>query len=116
MDDEAVVRETFQMTMERLGHEVVTCEDGKAAIELYRQKWRELDVVVLDMMMPGLSGRQTFQALKEINNDIRVLLASGYSADKETEATLNAGAKDFMQKPFRMRDVSKRLVDMVRSC
>jgi CheY-like chemotaxis protein len=115
VDDEAVVRQTLVMTLGALGHEVMACEDGAAAIEAYRRHWRELDAVVLDMMMPGLTGRETFLALKEINPDVRVLLASGYTVDREAEATLKAGAADFIQKPFRTRDLSSRLVELVRS-
>ncbi len=113
VDDEAAVRQTFELGMAELGHEVLTCKDGRSAIEMYRRRWREVDVVVLDMVMPKLNGRQTFLALKEINADVRVLLASGFDMNRETEATLDAGAAGFIQKPFQPREVAHRLIELV---
>ena len=115
VDDEAAVRQTFEMSMTELGHEVVTCEDGVTAVEVYRRRWQELDVVVLDMVMPRLNGRETFLALKEINAGVRVLIASGFALDRETEAALAAGAAGFVQKPFETRRIARRLVELVQS-
>lgn len=115
VDDEAVVRETFAMAMEEMGHRVVQCEDGETAIGVFRKRQREVDAVVLDMMMPGLGGRETFLALKAIDPNVRALLASGYDMDREAEAALEAGAAGFVQKPFRIGDIAERLIEMVQS-
>ena len=112
VDDEPTLRETVTAALEALGHEVFTCGDGEHAIEMYRDRGPAIDVVVLDMMMPKLNGRQTFLALHDLDPEVCVLLASGYSVDREAEAALAAGAAGFIQKPFRMTELNRRLIEL----
>ena len=108
VDDEKSNVGILSLVVSNMGHEPVKAYSGKHAINIVATKPPNL--VLLDFMMPGINGRQTFLALKQINSDVRVLLASGYSVDQEAEAALQAGAVDFLQKPFRMRELSQRLV------
>ncbi len=115
VDDEDAVRETTAAALEALGHEVVACPNGNAAIDTYRQRARDFDVIVLDMMMPEMGGRETFDELRRIDPDVRVLIASGYSVNEESEAVLAAGGADFIQKPFLMTELSQRLIQLAHS-
>jgi PAS domain S-box-containing protein len=114
-DDEATVLRTLRLALEQLGHEVIACSDGAAAVEVYRERWHDIDVVVLDMMMPKLGGKDAFLALRQINPGVRALIVSGYSETQEAREALHAGARGFIQKPFRVIDVAKRIAELARS-
>ncbi|MFW5882452.1 MAG: PAS domain S-box protein [Planctomycetota bacterium] len=100
VDDEDFVRDLVDEMLTDAGHRVTCAEDGVRAVERYRQDWPEIDLVILDMIMPGLDGRDTFRAMKAINPAIRAILASGYSLNEQSQAILAEGALGFVQKPF----------------
>ena len=89
------------------------CKDGKQAIEFYKDSWREIDLVLLDMIMPGVGGKEAYLAMRYINPDIKVLLSSGYSVDGEAQTILDEGAKGFIQKPFRKAELSKKVAEVL---
>jgi len=83
VDDEQTVRDLAARILRRilrtLGCKVTTCNNGAEAVEYYRKAWKQTDLVILDMVMPEMNGRETFLAMRRINPDIRALLSSGYS-------------------------------------
>jgi two-component system, cell cycle sensor histidine kinase and response regulator CckA len=85
VDDEEVVRELARVILVELGYSVTVCKDGKEAVDYYRMSWREIDLVLLDMVMPELGGRDTFAAMRRINPAVRVILSSGYSINSEAQ-------------------------------
>jgi YesN/AraC family two-component response regulator len=84
-------------------------KNGKDAIEIYRENWGEIDVIILDMIMPGMGGGETFEILKSINPDVKVILSSGYSINGKAREIMNRGCKAFIQKPFQMADLSDKI-------
>ncbi|MBN2711866.1 MAG: transporter substrate-binding domain-containing protein [Planctomycetes bacterium] len=100
VDDEEVVRELGSEMLRDLGYKVVTARDGKEAVKYYARSWRHIDLVILDMVMPVMSGRDTFIAMREINPDIRAILSSGYSINGEAQSILDDGVMEFVGKPF----------------
>jgi len=100
VDDEAFVRELATDQLSSLGYRVTTCCDGEEAVAYYRGAWEEVDLVVLDMIMPRMGGRETFLALRRINPRVRILLVSGHSLDGEAQRILDEGGLGFVQKPF----------------
>ena len=109
VDDETVVRELLGELLAKLGHSAILAADGLDAVEVYRKNWQEIDLVILDMQMPQMNGRDTFGRLRAINPGARVLLASGYSVDTEAQAVLEAGGAGFLQKPFMLRNLEDAL-------
>lgn len=109
IDDEAPVRAVGNEILRELGYIVITAESGKKAIEIYKEHSDAIDMVILDMIMPEMGGSETFAALKKINPDIKVLLASGYSMDEHTEKIIKNGSANFIQKPFSLPDLSQML-------
>ena len=107
-DEEWIIDVTKEM-LEKLGYVCFTAENGNDAVCLYKEKGSEIDVVILDMIMPGLGGGETFDKLKEIDPDVRVILSSGYGMDGEVSNILNRGCCDFIQKPFKMDALSKKV-------
>ncbi|HBC87740.1 MAG TPA: hypothetical protein DCZ94_12350 [Lentisphaeria bacterium] len=114
VDDEEIVRNMVGSMLRSFGHKVMTCNDGLEAVEFYRNSWKDIDLVVLDIMMPRMNGKEAFVSMKSINSEIRVLLASGYSMDGETQGLLDAGAKAFIQKPFNMKELSLSIEDAMK--
>ncbi len=109
VDDEEMVLEVGKEMFESLGYTILIAKDGKEAIEIYEKNHDTIDAVILDMIMPGISGGETFDRLKKINPEIRVLLSSGYGLDDKVQAIMDRGCKGFIQKPFKIVDLSQKL-------
>jgi PAS domain S-box-containing protein len=101
VDDEEVVREVGAEMLRELGYRVTTCKDGQEAVEYYKKTWSYIDLVVLDMVMPELGGKDAFIAMREINPHVRAILSSGYSINGEAQSILDEGVISFIGKPFR---------------
>ena len=89
-----------------LGYEVLTARHGKEAIEAYRQNRQKVAMVILDLIMPGMGGGETFDRLKEIDPEIKVLLSSGYSINGQATEILQRGCDGFIQKPFNLNQLA----------
>ena len=100
VDDEESVRMFLQDLLESFGYNVVMAEDGERGVELYRDCYQEIDLIVLDMVMPRMGGKQAFKKLKEINPDLKVVVATGFSQNSEVQEILQCGAKGFVKKPY----------------
>jgi len=99
VDDDAANRDVISQMLTSLGYTVFTAHNGLQAIEVY-EKRRDIDLVILDMIMPGLNGGETFDKIRNINPDVRVILSSGYSITGQAKTILDRGVKTFIQKPF----------------
>ena len=105
VDDEKSVRESTAALLRGRGYKVVTAKDGGEAVEYYAKSWEHIDLVILDMNMPVMNGRDTFVAMRKINPDIKAMLATGYSLDSNAQEILDEGALSHIQKPFRIHDL-----------
>jgi two-component system cell cycle sensor histidine kinase/response regulator CckA len=109
VDDEDMILDVGKELLERLGYRVLLARSGEEALDLYREKQNGIDVVILDMIMPEMGGGKTFDSLKKIRNDIKVLLSSGYSMHGEAQDIIERGCNGFIQKPFNIGDLSHKL-------
>ena len=100
VDDEQSIRSLGQRILGKFGYTVLCAVDGESALELYGAKEDSIDLVILDLIMPGMGGRKCLEQMMEIAPGAKVLVASGYSSDEEIRASLKAGAKGFVRKPF----------------
>ena len=101
--------------LEAVGYTVLTAGGGEEAIETYRKKKDRIALVILDMIMPGMGGGETFEVLKSINANAKVLLSSGYSLDGQATKILNRGCDGFLQKPFKINDLSRKIREILES-
>jgi CheY-like chemotaxis protein len=106
VDDEETIRALVKDILEEKGYVVHGAADGSAAVDLYREKGTSIDLVILDMTMPGMGGRETFEKLRELNPGVRVILSTGYTADERTRELLSSGIKAFVQKPYKMDELA----------
>jgi two-component system, cell cycle sensor histidine kinase and response regulator CckA len=113
VDDEKIVLEVSREMLESVGYRVYAVGSGQEAIALFTGKRNEIDLVILDMIMPGISGGETFDRLREINPGIKVLLSSGYSLNGEAQTIMDRGCKGFIQKPFQIEKLSQKVREML---
>jgi CheY-like chemotaxis protein len=95
--------------LKKLGYKVFTARDGKEAIAVFEKHQEKIDVIVLDMIMPQLSGGETYDQIKKIKPDVKVLLSSGYSINGQASEILKRGCNGFIQKPFNLQNLSQNL-------
>jgi PAS domain S-box-containing protein len=113
VDDEEMVLEVNVKVLEKLGYSVLEAKSGKEAISAYRENKDEIDMVILDMVMPGMGGGEVYDIMKEINTDVKVLLSSGHSLDGQAQKILQRGCDGFLPKPYRMGEVSGKLREIL---
>ena len=113
VDDEDIIVDIGKKNLEKLGYKVITARNGKEAVELYKKTQGNIDIVVLDMIMPEMGGGETYDKLKEINPDVKVILSSGYSIEGQASEILKRGCDGFIQKPFRMKQLSRKINEVL---
>jgi signal transduction histidine kinase/ActR/RegA family two-component response regulator/ligand-binding sensor protein len=113
VDDEAFILEVGRDLLEAMGYRVLIARDGKEGVAVYQKNRDEIDIVILDMVMPYMSGSEIYERLKEINPDIKVLLASGFSIDGEATEILDRGCNGFIQKPFRINELMEKIGEIL---
>jgi two-component system, cell cycle sensor histidine kinase and response regulator CckA len=109
VDDEAIVRSTARAALESLGCRVLLAEDGARAIAVYRENGAAIDLVILDMTMPGLGGEETMRGLREIHEDAAILLSSGFSETEALRRFGHHGLAGFLQKPYTLRTLAEKV-------
>ncbi|HNV69189.1 MAG TPA: response regulator [Candidatus Ozemobacteraceae bacterium] len=107
VDDEEGIRESLALILQKLGHTVTSCCDGEEALSLYASRWQQFDLVILDMIMPRMSGGDVFEKMHAINPQVCVLLSSGYSLNGQAQSILDRGVKGFLHKPFQANELSQ---------
>jgi nitrogen-specific signal transduction histidine kinase/ActR/RegA family two-component response regulator len=105
VDDEEPIRALTRETLESFGYRVLLAEDGRDAISIFKERKDEIALVILDMVMPKMGGRETFVGLKEIRADVKALLSTGYSQSGRAQEILNSGVRGFIQKPYKLNDL-----------
>jgi len=106
VDDEDVIIDVNREILESLGYKVVAAKSGQEALEVYRKLQAKISLIILDMIMPGMDGEATYDSLKKVNPELRVILSSGYSKNEQAKAILEKGCQAFIQKPFSISDLS----------
>jgi len=95
--------------LEDFGYTVLTAEDGYAGVDIYKERKEEIALVILDLILPKMSGKITYEKLKEINPEITILLSSGYSQKGQAQELLDQGVQGFIQKPFRLKELAREI-------
>jgi len=109
VDDEQMMLDIGRDLLQTMGYRVITARDGEEAVEIYRGRSDEIDLVLLDIVMPRMGGGQAYDRIKSINPSVKVLLLSGYSIDGEATQILSRGCNGFIQKPFNLEQLSRSI-------
>lgn len=115
VDDEKMVLEVGKAILQRLGHAVITAESGEAALDQFVQHRDAIECVVLDLTMPGMDGKETFDQLRALAPELPVVIASGLSAE-QVSCQFNAMPKtDVIQKPYQVANLSATIQRMLKN-
>jgi len=115
VDDEESVRSFVRTSLQNLGYTVSVCPDGAAGADYYREHHREIDLVILDLIMPRMSGQDAFGEMKRINPDVRVLLSAGFSHTQATRQMLDEGALGLLNKPFQITELAQAIAEHIQN-
>ncbi|MEX1310378.1 MAG: ATP-binding protein, partial [Candidatus Sulfomarinibacteraceae bacterium] len=113
-DDEAVLDACASM-LSLLNYTPICVGSGQAAIDIYARRNREIDLVILDLILTDMGGGEVFEAIRTIDPEARILLSSGYSLDGDAAGLLERGCDDFIQKPFTMEQLSRKIERILRN-
>ncbi len=114
-EDEEAMRELVVDVLRAGGYKVIATDNGESAVEMYLSKKDQIDLVILDMIMPKMNGGDAFRKLKEVNPGILVLLSSGYSQDEKAQQLLNEGVAGFLGKPYQVRELLEKVRAVLES-
>jgi CheY-like chemotaxis protein len=107
VDDEEMVLTVGSLMLQKLGCKVLTASRGQEAIDIFKKN--DIDFVVLDMQMPGMSGYEVYHQLKEIQPKVKILLASGYTGIQPEKRIESIGFNGYLQKPFNLKKLSETI-------
>jgi len=113
VDDEEYIRGIFRTMLEKLGYRVITAANGKEALEIYAEQREMIDLVVLDLIMPVMSGKEAFDRLRQINDKVKILIASGHTTAGEAGFPMQQGLPGFIQKPFTLHSIAEKVQAML---
>jgi PAS domain S-box-containing protein len=113
IDDEETIISVMQAMLTELGYQVLTAKNGRDALKIYETNKKSIDLVILDMIMPEMGGGETFNRLKMLDDNVKVILSSGYSLNGEAAGIMALGCKGFIQKPATMAELSQKIRDVL---
>lgn len=113
VDDEEMVRSIATQMLEKLDYHVVAEATGADAIKTFERDHEHIDLVILDMIMPGIDGSRAFDEMKKLNAEVKFILSSGYSRDSQANDIMNRGCDAFIQKPFRLQELAQLIKSLI---
>jgi two-component system, cell cycle sensor histidine kinase and response regulator CckA len=113
VDDDPMVRKVVTSSLGVLGYQTVEAAGGPEAVRIYRERHDEIRGVVLDMVMPGMTGRATYLALREVDANVPVLLMSGHTLNEHVQEILDLGVRNFVSKPYSIGALAKAMAELV---
>lgn len=115
IDDEEMVLDVGSQMLSRLGYSVLTATSGSEAIDVFELNRDHVQLIILDLCMPDMEGKQTYLYLKGLNPNIKVLLTTGLSMDGPAKEMLACGCNGFIQKPYRMSEFSTKVQEVLNT-
>jgi CheY-like chemotaxis protein len=113
VDDEKLILNCYSTLLAKIGYDVLTASNGKEAVEMMRRYKGKISVVVLDLIMPEMNGKEAYLEMREIMPSVKVLLSSGYNSDGQVEELLALGCNGFLQKPCNLAELSRKIQDIL---
>ncbi|MGD9330556.1 MAG: PAS domain S-box protein, partial [Desulfobacterales bacterium] len=113
VDDEKAILDACSSMLKKLGYKVIIARGGHEAIDIYQKRQAQIDLVILDIIMPDLKGGEVFDRLVAINPGVRVLLSSGYSIEDQAAEIISRGCDGFIQKPYQLDQLHQRIREII---
>ena len=113
IDDELVLIEICEMMLKRLGYKVFKAKNGSEALNIFEANKSQIDLVISDLNMPEMNGQELVVKLRQIDNQVKVLLSSGGLSDFDEKEAINRGFNGFIRKPYNMKTLSEKMADLL---
>ncbi len=113
IDDEKIIRKTGKGMLEEMGYKVITAKNGKEGVDVYRNMYKEIDIIIMDMIMPEMNGREAFLKMKEINKNCKVIIASSFAKKEVLDELDKADLSGFISKPFNYPEMGKLISEVL---
>lgn len=113
VDDEEVMRKTASNILEKLGYSTITANDGEEAVNIFKEKHNQIVLTLLDLSMPKMSGKEAYEAMKEIDPNLKVLIVSGLASEDRVKEVTDLGADGFIKKPYSMVDLAQDVKETI---
>ncbi|MCB9494973.1 MAG: response regulator [Desulfobacteraceae bacterium] len=109
IDDEDIIRTVVKLQLEEIGYKVLTAENGRIGIDLFGKNRHKIDLIILDMIMPAMGGREVFAEIRRIDEKIPIIISSGFTKEKHIEEMKKAGINCFLKKPFPIHELAEEI-------
>jgi len=109
VDDEEMIIDVGKSMLEKLGYQVVVAKSGQQAFDVIRRKGDEIDLLILDLIMPEIDGGKAFDLIRDIQPDLPVMLSSGYALNGQAIEIMKRGCNGFIQKPYNISELSQKI-------
>jgi two-component system, cell cycle sensor histidine kinase and response regulator CckA len=113
VDDENIVRELIKGVLAEEGIEVLKAGDGQEAIRIFKEHGEQIDLVILDMIMPGIKGDEVLKALREMRGDAKIIISSGFMSEDQRERLSDYKVDGFLDKPYKDKDVIRAIAQVL---
>jgi len=113
VEDEDLVRDVTKKILERSGYIVLTAANGKEALNLYEKERDGISLVIVDLVMPEMGGRQCLEGLRKIDSKLKILVTSGYPVDVSTKEVIESAVAGFVAKPYDMKRILQAVRDIL---
>lgn len=113
VDDESSIRDIGKTMLEKAGYTVITSSDGREALDIFVERHEDIDCVILDLTMPHMDGEETFREMRRVQDDVRVIISSGYNRQDVTRRFIGKGLAGFIQKPYRLSELTAKLKEVI---
>jgi nitrogen-specific signal transduction histidine kinase len=113
VDDEDFIRITAKTMLESMGYNVLLAENGKEGVDLFEKEYKNIDLVILDMVMPVMNGREVYEQMKEIDKDVKAIISSGFSKPDDVDELRKIGLSGFIRKPYFKMELSRLVADIL---
>lgn len=113
VDDEELIIDVGQAMLEGLGYSVVACKGGQEAVRAIMDMGDKIDMVILDLIMPGMDGEKTFDLIRDIRPQMPVILSSGYAINGKATEIMQRGCNGFIQKPYNLSELSRKIIKVL---
>jgi CheY-like chemotaxis protein len=113
VDDEDIMRQMASEILTLAGYSVLIAHNGSEGVKIFRKRHNEIKAVLLDMIMPKKSGKESYIEMKEIDNNVKVILTSGFRKDESVEDVMNLGVKKYIQKPYNVEKLTQIIYDTI---
>ena len=113
VDDDELIVDVAKLMLEKIGYTVFTASSGNEALMHYQMHRNDIDLVILDLVMPDMDGEEVYGKLKKIDSGVTVLLSSGYTIEGKAAEILRCGCNGFLQKPFNLKRLSIKIRELL---